>query len=132
LLAISPHASFFPGAAIAGRQDISDRVSCGGGAPVAAVARFPDTRRRAQQDSIMATIQGDTVLVDQPTTKLQGFRLEDTVRAPAIILFIDEEKPQLLPMRQGITPPTKIRSHNMEADILIITYGEINAYLNPS
>jgi hypothetical protein len=77
----------------------------------------------------MATIQGDTVIIDRHTTKLQGFRLEDTVRAPGIIVFVDEEKPQLLPIRQGDSPPTKVRSHNMEAEIQVITYAEINTFL---
>lgn len=77
----------------------------------------------------MATIQGDTVLIDKLTTKLQGYRLEDTIRAPAIILFVDEEKPQLLPIRQGEPPPVKVRSQNMEADIEIISYNEINSFL---
>ena len=80
----------------------------------------------------MATINGDTVLIDKLTTKLVGFRLEDTIRAPAIILFVDEEKPQLLPIRQGDPPPVKVRSQNMEADIQIISYSEINAFLAQS
>jgi hypothetical protein len=77
----------------------------------------------------MVTIQGDTVIVNQHTTKLLGYRLEDTVRAPAIIVFVDENKPQLLPIRQSDTPPTRVRSLNMEAEIQIITYDEINSFL---
>ena len=77
----------------------------------------------------MLTIENDTVVVDRNSTKLVGFRLEDTVRAPAIIIFVDENKPELLPLQQGQTPPTKIKSHNMEAEIQIITYGELNKYL---
>ena len=57
------------------------------------------------KENIMLAIQGNTVIVDKHTAKLQGYRLEDTVRAPAIIVFVDEEKPQLLPIRQGDTPP---------------------------
>ena len=79
----------------------------------------------------MLTIENDTIVVDQPTTKLVGFRLEDTVRAPVIIVFVDENKPELLPLQQGQAPPTKIRSTNMEAGIQIITYGEINQYMTP-
>jgi hypothetical protein len=77
----------------------------------------------------MITIQGDTVTVDRNTTRLLGYRLEDTVRAPAIIVFVDEDKPQLLPIRQGDTPPTQVRSRNMAAEIQIITYEEINSFL---
>lgn len=77
----------------------------------------------------MLTIENDTVHVDQQTSKLQGFRLEDTTRAPVIIVFIDEQKPQLLPLRQGQTPPTSIQSTNMKTDIEIITYAEIDQYL---
>ncbi|MBM9537529.1 hypothetical protein [Desulfobulbus alkaliphilus] len=78
----------------------------------------------------MLTIENHTVLVAQETTKLLGFRLEDTSRAPAVIVFIDEQKPQLLPLRQGQTPPTKVKSANMETEIEIITYAEIDQYLN--
>jgi len=38
----------------------------------------------------MIRIEQLTVIVDKPTTKLQAFRLEDTIRAPALIVFIDE------------------------------------------
>lgn len=78
----------------------------------------------------MLTLQGNEVIVDKNTTKLQGFRLEDTVRAPAIIVFVDEGKPQLVPIRQGTIPPTKVRSLNMEAKIQIISYDEINSFLS--
>jgi hypothetical protein len=80
----------------------------------------------------MLAIQGNTVIVDKHTAKLQGYRLEDTVRAPAIIVFVDEEKPQLLPIRQGETPPDRVRSRNMEVEIQIITYDEINSFLAQS
>lgn len=78
----------------------------------------------------MLYIENDTVMVDKDSSKLRGFRLEDTVRAPVIIVFVDEDKPELLPLQQWQTPPTKIKSKNMEADIQIITYEEINAYMN--
>lgn len=78
----------------------------------------------------MLTIVNETVQIDQETKKLQGFRLEDTSRAPVVIVFIDEQKPQLLPLRQGQTPPTRVQSTNMEAKIEIITYAEIDQYLN--
>ncbi|MDR2549048.1 MAG: hypothetical protein LBD10_02410 [Desulfobulbus sp.] len=74
-------------------------------------------------------IQGAVVIVDRETTKLEGYRLEDPVRAPAVIIFVDGDKPRLLPIQQGYPPPIKVRSHNMEADIQIITYQEINAAL---
>jgi hypothetical protein len=77
----------------------------------------------------MLTIKKDSVHVDQQTSKLQGFRLEDTTRAPVIIVFIDEQKPQLLHLRQGQTPPTRVQSINMKTDIEIITYAEIELYL---
>jgi hypothetical protein len=77
-------------------------------------------------------IENETVVVDQPTTKLVGFRLEDTARAPVIIVFVDENKPELLPLQQGQALPTKIKSTNMEAEIQIITYGEINQFLSHS
>jgi len=80
----------------------------------------------------MLTIENEFVVVDQNTSKLIGFRLEDTVRAPAIIVFVDENKPELLPLRQGQTPPTKVKSKNMVADIQIITYGEINQFMDNS
>ena len=78
----------------------------------------------------MMNIENDTVVVDRDSSKLLGFRLEDTVRAPVIIVFVDEDKPELLPIPQGQTPPTKIRSRNMEADIQIITYSEITEHMN--
>ena len=77
----------------------------------------------------MLKIVNDTVVVDKHSTKLQAFRLEDTSRAPAIIVFVDENKPELLPLPQGQAPPTRIRSKNMEAEIQIITYDEINAHI---
>ena len=70
-------------------------------------------------------IDNDTVVIDAETTKLAGFRLEDTVRAPAVILFVDDRKPELLPLAQGQTPPSRVRSRNMEAAIEIITLEEI-------
>lgn len=77
----------------------------------------------------MLSIANDTVVIDKETHKLQGFRLEDTNRAPAVIVFVDEEKPELLPVRQGQAPPTRIKSANMEADIQVITMDEIHAFL---
>jgi hypothetical protein len=80
----------------------------------------------------MLSIANDTVVIDKETHKLQGFRLEDTNRAPAVIVFVDEEKPELLPVRQGQAPPTRIKSANMEADIQVITMDEIHAFLKPA
>jgi len=77
----------------------------------------------------MLKIENDTVIIDRYSNKLHGFRLEDTTRAPAIIVFVDEDKPELLPLQQGQTPPTKIKSKNMEADIQIITYNELSEHL---
>lgn len=77
----------------------------------------------------MLSIENDTVLVDRPTESLQAFRLEDTMRAPAIIVFVDKDKPELLPLAQGQTPPVRIRSRNMEAEIQVISYQEVNAFL---
>lgn len=78
----------------------------------------------------MLTIKDNEIIVDQPTTALLAYRLEDTVRAPAIIVFIDDRKPELLPIRQGETPPTRVRSHTMATDIEVITYAEITAFLS--
>jgi hypothetical protein len=78
------------------------------------------------------TIENDTVVIDKPSSRLLGFRLEDTVRAPVIIVFVDDDKPELLPLQQGQRPPTKVRSISMETDIQIITYNEINEYLKKS
>lgn len=77
----------------------------------------------------MLTIEQGCVVVDQETTRLVGFRLEDTNRAPAIIVFVDQNKPELLPIPAGQEPPTRIKSKNMVADIQIITYAEINAFM---
>ena len=76
-----------------------------------------------------AVVQGDVVVVDRNTSRLEAFRLVDTVRAPTVIVFIDQEPPQLLPIRQEQQPPTRIRSLNMENEIQIISYEEINSYL---
>lgn len=81
----------------------------------------------------MLTVEDDTIVVDKLcNSRLLGFRLEDTRRAPAIIIFVDEDKPELLPLREGQTPPTRVKSKNMVADIQIITYDEINQYLAKS
>lgn len=78
----------------------------------------------------MLSIENDTVLVDKQTTKLQGFRLEDTRRAPVIIIFVDQNKPELLPLRPGQPVPVKVKSQNMETEIQIITYDEIDDYMD--
>jgi hypothetical protein len=82
------------------------------------------------KEKAMHTIQDDTILIDKATTRLQAFRLEDTVRAPAIIAFVDNDQPALIPLKKGQTPPTMIKSANMEAEIQIITYGEIHAFMH--
>jgi hypothetical protein len=81
------------------------------------------------KENKMLKFENDTVVIDKYSKKLHGFRLEDTMRAPVIIVFIDDNKPELLPLQQGQMPPTKIKSKNMEVDIQIITYGEINEHL---
>jgi hypothetical protein len=89
-------------------------------------------RQEEPQPPIVTTmirIEHSTVLVDQPTTKLQAFRLEDTGRAPAVIVFVDEEKGQLLPLRPGQAPPVTIKSETMEAEIQIIGLDEIQVVL---
>lgn len=78
----------------------------------------------------MITIEKEYIIIDQETVKLQGFRLEDTIRAPAVIVFVDDNKPELIALRQQETPPQKIKSRNMEADIQIISYAEIGNYMN--
>ena len=77
----------------------------------------------------MLKIENDTVVIDDFSKKLHGFRLEDTKKAPAIIVFVDDNKPELLTLQQGQMLPTKIKSRNMEADIQIITYDEISQYM---
>ncbi len=79
----------------------------------------------------MITIQGDEVIVDAETTRLEGFRLEDTSRAPVIIVFIDEQEAQLVPLPQGgdIILPTKLKSKNAEVEIQIISFEEIQSTL---
>jgi hypothetical protein len=79
---------------------------------------------------MMYPIDDQAVFIDKPTQKLQAFRLEDTGRAPAIILFVDEEQPQMIPIKPGQTPPTMIKSTNMEAEIQIITYAEIHSFMH--
>lgn len=78
----------------------------------------------------MFTLEKDYIFIDQETVKLQGFRLEDTIRAPAVIIFVDDKKPELFALRQQDMAPTKIKSRNMEADIQIISYAEISSYMN--
>ena len=78
----------------------------------------------------MFTLEQDYIFVDQETVKLQGFRLEDTIRAPAVIIFVDDKKPELFALRQQDTAPTKIKSRNMETDIQVISYAEISSYMN--
>ncbi len=77
----------------------------------------------------MLKIENDTVVIDKFSEKLHGFRLEDTKKAPAIIVFVDDNKPELLTLQQGQALPTKIKSKNMEADIQIITYDEISQHM---
>ncbi len=77
----------------------------------------------------MLKIENDTVVIDKLSNKLHGFRLEDTKKAPVIIVFVDDNKPELLPLQQGQALPTKIKSRNMEADIQIITYDEISQHM---
>jgi hypothetical protein len=78
----------------------------------------------------MHTIQDDTILIEKETTKLQAFRLEDTARAPMIILFVDDNQAELVPLKQGQVPPTLIKSTNMEAEIQIISYAEIHSFMH--
>ncbi len=79
----------------------------------------------------MISIQEDEVIVDAETTRLEGFRLEDTSRAPIIIVFIDEQEAQLVPLPQGgdIVLPTKLKSKNAEVEIQIISFEEIQSTL---
>lgn len=77
----------------------------------------------------MIEIQGDTVVVDKETTRLEGFRMEDTVKAPVVILFIDEDEPQMVPLEKGSAVPVRVQSKNSEAEIQLISYEEIKATL---
>ena len=75
----------------------------------------------------MATIQNDAVIIDKDTSKLQAFRLEDTERAPVIIVYVDENPAEMVALAPKQTPPTKIKSRNMEEAIQIISYEEVYA-----
>jgi hypothetical protein len=77
----------------------------------------------------MIEIQGDTVVVDKETTRLEGFRMEDTVKAPVIILFVNDDEPQMLPLDKESTVPVRVKSKNSEAEIQLISYEEIKATL---
>lgn len=77
----------------------------------------------------MIKIQGDTVVIDKETTRLEGFRMEDTVKAPVIILFVDEDEPKMIPLEKESTVPVKVKSKNSESEIQIIGYDEIKATL---
>ena len=78
----------------------------------------------------MYPIHDTTILVNKNTTRLQGISLEDTKRAPMIIVFVDQDKPQLIPLSPGQTPPTLLKSENMESAIEIITYAEIHSFMH--
>lgn len=77
----------------------------------------------------MITIQGEDVVVDAETTRLEAFRLEDTTRAPVIIVFVNDQEPQMIPLEKGQAVPTRIRSKNSEAEIQVISYEEIQSSL---
>ena len=77
----------------------------------------------------MVEIQGDTVIIDKETTRLEGFRMEDTAKAPVIILFVNEDEPQMVPLEKGSTVPVRVKSKNSEAEIQVISYEEIKATL---
>ncbi|NLX19254.1 MAG: hypothetical protein GXY53_08255 [Desulfobulbus sp.] len=85
----------------------------------------------AKQQSVI-TIENDTVVVHEHTDKLEAFRLEDTVRAPAVIVFVNQKRAQLVPIPFGKETPIKVRSLNMEYDIQIISYHEIHNFLHHS
>ena len=61
-------------------------------------------------------IDNDTVVIDAETTKLAGFRLEDTVRAPAVILFVDDRKPELLAETVGLDNALALYRTLLQAD----------------
>ena len=78
----------------------------------------------------MITTKDNLVFVNKKTTRLDGFRLEDTARAPVIILFIDNDKPELIAVSADKEIPVKVKSLNMETEIQIISYAEIDQYLH--
>ncbi|MGD9947725.1 MAG: hypothetical protein AB7U29_04505 [Desulfobulbus sp.] len=78
----------------------------------------------------MHTIHDNTILIDKETSKLQAFRLEDTGRAPVIILYVDDNQAELVPLKPGQNPPTLIKSANMETEIQIITYAEVHSFMH--
>jgi len=77
----------------------------------------------------MPTIENSTLLIDQETSKLQAFRLEDTSRAPVIILYVDDKQAELIPLNPDQEPPTMVKSANMESEVQVITYKEINSFM---
>ena len=78
----------------------------------------------------MRTIQDNAIIIDKETTKLQAFRLEDTARAPMVILYVDDNQAELVPLKPGQTPPTLIKSTNMEAEVQIISYAEVHSFMH--
>lgn len=78
----------------------------------------------------MRTIQDNAIIIDKETTKLQAFRLEDTARAPMVILYVDDNQAELVPLKPGQTPPTLIKSANMEAEVQIISYAEVHSFMH--
>ena len=79
----------------------------------------------------MISIRNDILVVPGETSRLEAFRLEDTARAPVVIVFVDQEEPQLVPLATGgdRPVPTEVRSDNQSAAIQVIGYEEIQSTL---
>lgn len=77
----------------------------------------------------MIEIEGDTIVVDKETIRLEGFRMEDTAKAPVVILFLDEDEPKMIPLDKEDPVPVRVRSINSEAAIQVISFEEIKMAL---
>ena len=45
-------------------------------------------------------------------------------------MYVDDSPAELVPLKPGQTPPTLIKSANMEAEVQIITYSEVHAFMH--
>lgn len=77
----------------------------------------------------MYAVEEEVVVVNKETTRLEGFRLEDTAKAPAVIVFVDDDEPQLVPFDLHGPVPLRVKSKNNEAEIQVIGNEEIKKVL---
>ena len=78
----------------------------------------------------MITTQGNEIIIDATTERLEGYRLEDSTRAPVIIVFTDQDEPHMVPIAHDASPiPTVIKAKNKEVQVQIISNEEIQSTL---